>query len=70
MIIDFLNIYFDKNNITQCEIERRTNIARSKVNLILNKKRRLTAEELLKISIEFDINLEEIKKEIKNAGKQ
>lgn len=62
MISNYLKEYFKKNKITQYEIERRTGISQSKVNLSLNGKRKITAEELIKISIEFDINLEEIKK--------
>ena len=62
MISNYLKEYFKKNKITQYEIERRTGIIQSKVNLSLNGKRKITAEELIKISIEFDINLEEIKK--------
>ena len=68
MIIDFLKKYFESNDINQCRIATKTGIARSKVNLTLNGKRKLAAEELLKIAIVFDIDLEEIKKEIKTAA--
>lgn len=69
MTNDFLKQYFDRNNINQCVIAKETGIARSKINLILNGKRKLTADELIKIAIAFNINLEQIKKEIKNATK-
>lgn len=61
-VIDFLNNYFKDNKITQKEIERLTGISQDKISLILNKKRKLTADELIKIIVVFDINLEEIKK--------
>lgn len=53
--------------IKQKEIESKTGISQSKISLTLNNKRKLTAEELLKIAISFDINLEELKKDIKLA---
>lgn len=61
-MIDFLNRYFENNLITQKEIERRTKISQSKLSLTFNNKRKLTAEELYKIAIAFNINLEELKK--------
>lgn len=67
MITNYLKKYFKERNISQYEIEEKTNISQSKISLILNNKRRITAEELLKISIIFDINLENIKKEIKTS---
>lgn len=66
-MIDFLNRYFENNLITQKEIERRTKISQSKLSLTFNNKRKLTAEELYKIAIAFNINLEELKKDIKSA---
>jgi len=62
-IIDFLNKYFDDNKITQKEIERLTKISQDKVSLTLNKKRKLTADELVKIIIAFDLD---IKKALSN----
>ncbi len=62
MISNYLKEYFKKKNISQYEIERKTGISQSKVNLSLNGKRKLTAEELIKIAIAFDIDLNEIKK--------
>jgi len=62
-IIDFLNKYFNDNRITQKEIERLTGISQDKISLTLNKKRKLTADELVKIIIEFDLD---IKKELSN----
>lgn len=66
-MINFLKRYFAENLITQQEIESKTGISQSKISLTLNNKRKLTAEELLKIAISFDINLEELKKDIKLA---
>ena len=62
-IIDFLNKYFYDNKITQKEIERLTEISQDKVSLTLNKKRKLTADELVKIIIAFDLD---IKKALSN----
>lgn len=67
MITNYLKKYFKERNISQYEIEEKTNISQSKISLILNNKRKITAEELLKISIIFNINLEDIKKEIKTS---
>ena len=64
MIFSYLKEYFKKKNISQYEIERKTGISQSKVNLSLNGKRKLTAEELIKIAIAFDIDLNEIKKQV------
>jgi predicted XRE-type DNA-binding protein len=62
-IIDFLNNYFKKEKITQKQIESMTGISQDKVSLVLNRKRKLTAEELVKIIIAFDLD---IKKELSN----
>ncbi len=62
MISNYLKEYFKKNNISQYEIERRTGMDRTKINLSLNGKRKITAEELIKISIVFDIDLNQIKR--------
>lgn len=64
MIANYLKDYFKNKKISQYEIEKRTGISQSKISLSLNDKRKFTAEELIKISIVFDINLEDIKKEI------
>lgn len=64
MISNYLKEYFKENKISQYEIERKTSINQSKINLSLNRKRKLTADELLLIAIEFDIDLNKIKKEI------
>ena len=66
-MVNFLKRYFAENLITQQEIESKTGISQSKISLTLNNKRKLTAEELLKIAISFDINLEELKKDIELA---
>lgn len=65
-MIDFLKQFFDNNLITQQDIAIKTGISQSKISLTLNGKRKLTAEELYKIAIAFDIDLEEIKKDIKS----
>lgn len=62
-IIDFLNNYFKEKRITQKQIESMTGISQDKVSLILNRKRKLTADELVKIIIVFDLD---IKKELSN----
>lgn len=62
MVSNYLKEYFKKRKISQCEIENKTGMARSKINLSLNGKRKLTAEELINISIVFDIDLEKIKR--------
>ncbi len=61
MISNYLKEYFNKNKISQYEIERRTGISQSKVNLSLNGKRKLTAEELVLIAIKFNLDLNKIK---------
>ena len=67
MMSNYLKDYFKERKITQYEIARKTGIARSKVNLSLNGKRKFTADELMNIAIIFDIDLENIKKEIKSS---
>lgn len=64
-MIDFLKQYFDNNLITQQDIVTKTKISQSKISLTLNGKRKLTADELLKIAIAFGIDLNIMKKEIK-----
>lgn len=61
MISNYLKEYFKANEISQYEVERRTGINHSKINLSLNNKRKLTAEELIIIAIKFDIDLNKIK---------
>lgn len=65
MIANYLKKYFKERKISQYEIERRTDIDRSKINLSFNNKRKLTADELIRIAIEFDIDLNKIKEIIK-----
>ena len=59
-IIDFLNNYFKEKRITQKQIESMTGISQDKVSLVLNRKRKLTADELVKIIIVFDLDLKKI----------
>ena len=68
MISNYLKEYFKKNNISNYEIERRTGINQSKVNLSLNGKRKLTAEELIKIAIAFNLDLNKIKEIIQSPN--
>lgn len=63
MITNYLKEYFKENKITQYEIESKTGIKQSKLSLTFNGKRKLTADELLKIANVYEINLEKIKKE-------
>ena len=62
MISNYLKKYFKEKNISQYEVERRTGISQSKINLSLNGKRKLTADELIKIAIVFEIDLNKIKR--------
>ena len=55
--------FTERKNISQIEIEKKTGISQSKVSLIFNDKRKLSAEELIVIAVEFDIDLNKIKKE-------
>lgn len=64
MISNYLKEYFKKNKISQQEIERKTGISQPKINLSLNNKRKLTAEELIIIAIKFDLDLNKIKETI------
>ncbi len=61
MLSNYLKKYFKERKISQYEIERKTGIKQSKINLSLNSKRKLTAEELILIAIKFDIDLNKIK---------
>lgn len=67
MISNYLKEYFKEKNISQYDVEEKTGISQSKISLMLNNKRKLTAEELIKIAIVYDINLNEIK-EIKTSN--
>ena len=68
MISNYLKEYFKKNKISQREIERITGISQSKINLMLNNKRKLTANELINISIAFDIDLNKLKEIIRSSN--
>ena len=66
MIINgFLKEYL--KDMTQQDIEKATGISQSKISQIFNGKRKLTVEELIRIAIVYDIDLNEIKKETKPA---
>jgi len=68
MISNYLKDYFNKNNISQYEIERLTGIKQSKISLMLNGKRKLTAEELINIAIVFNMDLNKIKEIIQSPN--
>ena len=61
MITNYLKEYFNHKNISQYEIQNKTGIKQSKISLIFNNKRKLTAEELIKIAKSFNIDLNKIK---------
>lgn len=61
MISNYLREYFKNKKISQYEIERRTGINQSKLSLVFNDKRKLSADELLKIAKEFNLDLNKIK---------
>ena len=61
MITNYLKEYFKKNKVTQNEIVERTGISQSKISLVMNNKRKLTAEELVKIATTFDLDLNKLK---------
>lgn len=61
MVSKYLKVYFKENKISQYEVERKTYISQSKINLSLNGKRKITADELIKIAIAFNIDLNKIK---------
>ncbi len=69
MITNYLKKYFENKSISQYEIEKKTGISQSKISLVLNNKRKLTADELVKIAIVFDLDLNKLK-EIKIASQQ
>ena len=56
MISNYLKEYFKKEKISHYEISNKIGISQSKVNLSLNGKRKLTAEELIKIAIVYNLN--------------
>lgn len=62
MISNYLKEYFKERKISQYYIEKITKIDRSKINLSFNDKRKLKAEELIRIAIVFDIDLNKIKR--------
>lgn len=68
MISKYLKEYFKARNISQCLIEKKTGIDRSKINLSFNGKRKLTADELIKIAIAFDLDLNKIKEIIQSPN--
>ena len=49
MISNYLKEYFKEKNISQYEVERKTGISQSKINLSLNGKRKLTANKIKEI---------------------
>lgn len=65
MISNYLKEYFKNRKISQYDIENKTGISQSKLSLVFNNKRKLTAEELLLIANKYNIDLNKIKKETK-----
>lgn len=65
MISNYLKKYFKDNKISQYEIENKTGIKQCKLSLSFNGLRKLTADELITIAIEFDINLNKLKEIIR-----
>ena len=61
MVSKYLKVYFRENKISQYEVERKTCISQCKINLSLNGKRKITADELIKIAVAFNIDLNKIK---------
>ena len=68
MIANYLKKYFKERKISQYEIERRTGISQCKINLTLNSKRKLTADELLSIALAFDLDLNKLKEIIQSPN--
>ena len=69
MISNYFKEHFKERKISQNEIEKKTGISQSKISLALSDKRKLSAEELLKIAIAFDIDLNKIKEIIQSPNK-
>lgn len=67
-ISNYLRNYFKEKKISQYEVERKTGIKQDKISLSLNNKRKLTAEELVIIAKEFDIDLNKLKEIIKSSN--
>ena len=65
MISNYLKEYFKQHKISQYEIAKEIGLSQEKISLSFNSKRKLTADELISIAIKFNINLEDIKKDIK-----
>ena len=67
MISNYLKEYFKEHNISHYDVASKIEISQSKVNLSLNGKRKLTAEELIKIAIVYDLDLNKLKEILSNA---
>ena len=65
MISNYLKEYFKERNISQYDVEKSTGISQSKISLMLNNKRKLTAEELIKIGKVYDLDLNKLKNLVK-----
>ncbi len=68
MIINYLKEYFKNNNISQLDIESKTGISQSKLSLIFNGKRKITADEFFNMAIAYDININKIKEIIQSQN--
>lgn len=61
MITNYLKKYFKENRISQYEIAKEIGLSQGKISLSFNGKRKLTAEELVKIAKKYNIDLNKLK---------
>lgn len=61
MITNYLKKYFKENRISQYEIAKEIGLSQGKISLSFNGKRKLTAEELIKLAIAYNIDLNKLK---------
>ena len=69
MLSSYLKEYFERKNISQYDIEKKTGISQSKINLSFNGKRKLSAYELIIIANVYDLDLNNIKEILRNRSK-
>ena len=61
MITNYLKKYFKENRISQYEIAKEIGLSQGKISLSFNGKRKLTAEELVKVAKKYNIDLNKLK---------
>ena len=61
MITNYLKKYFKENRISQYEIAKEIGLSQGKISLSFNSKRKLTAEELIKLAIAYNLDLNKLK---------